>query len=183
MIPAGDAAKGYIAAASTSPGTNFPVMKDIQKYVYAKGKGEIEDKSRFGSIYYTRGVVAGIVTAEAIRTAQAKFGKGKPMTGEQVRWGLEHLNIDDKRLKELGAAGLMQPLKVSCMDHEGGGAVKFQQWDGKQVEGDHRLDRLRPVDRAADDRGVGGEVRQGERHHAAGLRQGRIGNLDVLRRR
>ena len=67
---------------------------------------------------------------EAIRTAQARFGKGKPMTGEQMRWGLENLNIDEKRLKELGAVGLMQPLKVSCMDHEGGGAVKFQQWDG-----------------------------------------------------
>ena len=40
----------------------------------------------------------------------------------------------------------MQPLKVSCMDHEGGGAVKFQQWDGKQVERDQRLDPLRPVD-------------------------------------
>ena len=52
------------------------------------------------------------------------------MTGEQVRWGLENLNIDEKRLKELGAVGLMQPLKVSCMDHEGGGAVKFLQWDG-----------------------------------------------------
>jgi branched-chain amino acid transport system substrate-binding protein len=25
----------------------------------------------------------------------------------------------------------MQPLKVSCLDHEGGGAVKFLQWDGK----------------------------------------------------
>ena len=24
----------------------------------------------------------------------------------------------------------MQPLKVTCADHEGGGAVKFQQWDG-----------------------------------------------------
>ena len=54
------------------------------------------------------------------------------MTGEQVRWGLENLNIDEKRLKELGAVGLMQPLKVSCMDHEGGGAVKFLQWDGKR---------------------------------------------------
>jgi len=34
-------------------------------------------------------------------------------------------------LKELGAVGFMQPLHVSCKDHEGGGAVKFQQWDGK----------------------------------------------------
>jgi branched-chain amino acid transport system substrate-binding protein len=24
----------------------------------------------------------------------------------------------------------MQPLKTSCLDHEGGGQVKFQQWDG-----------------------------------------------------
>ena len=34
--------------------------------------------------------------------------------------------------QELGAVGLMQPLKVSCLDHEGGGAVKFLQWDGKR---------------------------------------------------
>jgi branched-chain amino acid transport system substrate-binding protein len=49
-----------------------------------------------------------------------------------MRWGIENLNIDEKRLKELGAVGLMQPLKVSCVDHEGGGAVKFLQWDGKK---------------------------------------------------
>src|SRR5438874_3558638 len=132
VIPAGDAAKGYIAAGFNLPGTSFPVMQDILKNVYKKGKGEMEDSSRIGSIYHTRGVVAGIVTAEAIRAAQAQFGKGKPMTGEQVRWGIEHLNIDEKRLKELGAVGLMQPLKVSCMDHEGGGSVKFLQWDGKK---------------------------------------------------
>ena len=75
-------------------------------------------------------MVAGIVTAEAIRVAQAKFGKGKPITGEQMRWGIEHINIDEKRLKELGASGLMPTLKVSCMDHEGSGLAKFQQWDG-----------------------------------------------------
>ena len=26
----------------------------------------------------------------------------------------------------------MSPIKVSCFDHEGGGAVKFQQWDGER---------------------------------------------------
>src|SRR5947208_11970945 len=130
VLPAGSAAKGYISAGFNAPGSDFPVMKDIKKYVYDKGKGEFEDKSRFGSIYHTRGVVAGIVTAEAIRLAQNKFGKGKPITGEQMRWGIEHLNIDDKRLKELGATGLMPTLKVSCMDHEGSGLVKFQRWDG-----------------------------------------------------
>jgi branched-chain amino acid transport system substrate-binding protein len=68
---------------------------------------------------------------EAIRTAQKKYGK-KPLTGEQIRWGLENLNLDEKRIAELGATGLIQPLKVTCLDHEGGGAVKFQQWDGKK---------------------------------------------------
>jgi branched-chain amino acid transport system substrate-binding protein len=131
-IPAGDAAKGYIAAGFNVAGTNYPVIQDIQKYVISKGKGNLDDQSRLGSIYYNRGVVFGIVTAEAIRTAQARFGKGKVMTAEQVRWGIENLNITEARLKELGATGFMQPVKVSCADHEGGGAVKFQQWDGKQ---------------------------------------------------
>ena len=131
-IPAGDAAKGYIAAAFNVSGTNYPVIQDIMKHVYAKGKGEMDDKSRIGSAYYNRGVVFSILTSEAVRKAQDRFGKGKPMTGEQVRWGLENLVIDDAYLKKLGATGFMQPLKVSCMDHEGGGAVKFQQWDGKQ---------------------------------------------------
>jgi branched-chain amino acid transport system substrate-binding protein len=131
-IPAGDAAKGYIAAGFNVAGTNYPVIKEIEKYVISKGKGNLDDKSRLGSIYYNRGVVFGIVTVEAIRTAQNKFGKGKVMTGEQIRWGLENLTISEARLKELGAVGFMQPLKVSCVDHEGGGAVKFQQWDGSK---------------------------------------------------
>jgi branched-chain amino acid transport system substrate-binding protein len=128
-IPAGDAAKGFIAAGFNVAGSNFPVIADIKKYVYAKDEGEMNDPSRIGSIYYNRGVVHGIITVEAIRTAQGKYGK-KPLTPEQVRWGIEHLNISDARLKELGAAGFMQSLKVTCEDHEGGGAVKFQQWDG-----------------------------------------------------
>jgi branched-chain amino acid transport system substrate-binding protein len=129
VIPAGDAAKGFISAAFHPSGTDFPVMKDLQKLYEGGKKGNLEDPKRFGTIYYNRGVITGILNVEAIRTAQAKFGK-KTLSGEQIRWGLENLNIDVKRLKELGATGLLQPLKVSCFDHEGGGAVKFQQWDG-----------------------------------------------------
>ena len=95
------------------------------------------------------------------------------MTGEEVRWGLENLNIDEERLKELGAAGLMQPLKVSCADHEGGGAVKFQQWDGKQWKVISDWITTDQHAGAADDRGLGGAVRQGEEHHAARLLEGR----------
>src|SRR3979490_1838992 len=86
VIRAGGAAKGYIAAGFNLPGTSFPVMQDILKNVYKKGKGEMEDSSRIGSLYHTRGGGAGAIPGEAIPTAQAQFGKGKPMTGEQVRW-------------------------------------------------------------------------------------------------
>ncbi len=130
VVPAGDAAKGFIAAGFNVAGVNYPVVKDIQKYVYGKGKGNLEDKSRIGSIYHNRGIVNGLLTVEAIRIAQEKFGRGKPITAEQMRWGLENLDIDEKKLKALGAEGFMPPMKISCADHEGSGKVKFQQWDG-----------------------------------------------------
>ena len=53
------------------------------------------------------------------------------MTAEQMRWGLEHLNLTEARIKELGAAGLFPAMKTTCLDHEGSGMVRFQQWDGK----------------------------------------------------
>ena len=147
-IPAGAAAKGYISAGFNVSGTNYPVIKDIQKFVVAKGKTNMEDKSRIGSVYYNRGVVHGIITVEAIRKAQEKYGKGKSITGEQMRWGIENLNIDAAMLKKLGAEGFMPPLKMSCANHEGSGLVKFQQWDGKSwkvitdwIESDQKLVR------------------------------------------
>ncbi len=30
----------------------------------------------------------------------------------------------------MGYLGLMQNLKLSCRDHEGGGSARVQQWDG-----------------------------------------------------
>jgi branched-chain amino acid transport system substrate-binding protein len=133
VVPAGDAAIGYISTAINPSGTDFKVIQEIEKVVYGKGAGNMTDRSRVGTILYNRGVMTGIICVEAIRTAQAKYGR-KPLTGEQLRWGLENLNLVEKRIAELGATGLIQPLKVSCSDHEGGGAVKFQQWDGKKFK-------------------------------------------------
>jgi branched-chain amino acid transport system substrate-binding protein len=130
VIPAGNAAEGFVAAGFNVAGAGYPVIEAIRKHVYADGRGEMEDHSRIGSIYYNRGVVFGIITAEAVRVAQARFGKGKPVTGEQVQWALEHLNIDDQRLKALGASGFMPPLRTSCADHQGSGLVRFMRWDG-----------------------------------------------------
>jgi branched-chain amino acid transport system substrate-binding protein len=132
VIPAGEAAKGYTAAVFNVSGANLPLVQDIKKVVYSAGKGNLEDPSRLGSVYYVRGIVHGIITVEAVRKAQERFGKGKVMTAEQVRWGLENLDLTEARLKQINAAGMMPPLKMSCADHEGSGLARFQQWDGKQ---------------------------------------------------
>ena len=130
VIPAGDAAKGYTSMTFNTPG-NYPVLDQIRQKVYAANKGNLEDKSRIGSVYHMRGVSAAILWVEAIRKAQEKYGKGKVMTASQIRWGFENLNVDEARQKVLGAFGMFPPIKTSCQDHEGSGAVKVQLWDGK----------------------------------------------------
>ena len=127
--PAGAAAKGYLAANFTGVGTAFPLIQDILKYVYAKGGGHAA-KEKVGEVLYDRGVGNAIYDLEALRIAQTKYGK-KPLTGEQMRWGLENLNLTEARIKEMGATGLLTPVKLSCADHEGAGNVRIQQWDGQ----------------------------------------------------
>ena len=129
-VPAGDAAKGYMSATWNVAGKNVPLVADIEKVVYAGGHGNLKDKSKLGTILYNRGVSAAVVSVEAIYKAQEKYGKGKSMTGEQVRCGLENLNVTDARIKTLGATGLLPEVKTSCSNHEGSGKVKIQQWDG-----------------------------------------------------
>lgn len=148
VIPAGEAAKGYTTMTFNTPG-NYPVLDEIRKKVYDAGNGNLSDRKRVGSVYHMRGVTAAILWVEAIRKAQEKYGKGKVMTGEQIRWGFENLDVDAARQKEIGAFDMFPPVKTSCNDHEGSGAVKVQQWDGskwvaitpKWVVGDKALTR------------------------------------------
>ncbi len=130
VVPAGEAAKGYQSATFHAPGHDFPVHKDIFKYLYDRGKGAGE-RDRVGEVLYNRTIINAMLNVEEIRTAMTKFGK-KPLTGEQVRWGFEHLNLTEKRLEELGMKGLMRPLTVTCENHEGNGMLLIQQWDGKK---------------------------------------------------
>ena len=132
LVPAGASAKGFYVV-HPMPTGEFPVTQEIRKVLYGGGnKGNLQDMSRMGLIYYNMGLTYGIINTEAVRTAQKKFGN-KPLTGEQIRWGLENLNLDEKRLKEIGAWGLVQTVRSSCMDHEGGGAAKVYQWDGAKL--------------------------------------------------
>ena len=130
VMPAGKAAKGYYTTNFHGVGRDFPIIQDIVDQVYGQMKGHISFV-RVGSVYYNRGVVVGIMNEEAIRTAHKKFG-AKVLTGEEFRWGMENLNITEERIKEIGAVGLMQPMKNSCEDHQGGGKVFIQQWDGEK---------------------------------------------------
>jgi branched-chain amino acid transport system substrate-binding protein len=126
--PAEGGAKGYNAAMLQHGAGQFAVHKDLKKYLYDKGLGSAKwDET--GEVLYIRGLVNGMLGVESIRKAQTKFGN-KPLTGEQVRWGIENLEISADRVKELGFEGVMKPIKVSCSDHEGTRAGRIQQWDG-----------------------------------------------------
>ncbi len=131
VIAAGDAAKGFKNITFHASGTEYPVIQDIIKNLYDQGKGTAKDRKEVGITIYNRGVLNAAVLVEGIRTAQEKFGK-QPLTGEQVRWGLENLNLSKEHLQKVGLTDFMPPVKVSCMDHEGGGAVRVQQWDGQK---------------------------------------------------
>jgi branched-chain amino acid transport system substrate-binding protein len=130
VIPAGDAAKGYKALTFTAPGAGFKVHQDLNKFLYDKGKGAGR-RDGIGEVLYNRFIVNAMMSVEGIRTAMGKYGN-KPLTGEQVRWGYENLNITEQRLDQLGMKGLVRPLKVTCENHEGDGMAQVQQWDGKK---------------------------------------------------
>jgi branched-chain amino acid transport system substrate-binding protein len=129
VVPAGDAAKNYISATFHAPGKNFKIHEDLKKYVYDKNKGAAT-WDKVGEVLYNRTLVNAMITTEAVRNAVKKHGKA--VTGEHVREGLENLNLTEARLKELGFAGMMRPIRVTCDDHEGNGPILIQQWDGKQ---------------------------------------------------
>lgn len=149
----GEGAKGYNALNLNTAGTQPKVIQDILKYVHDKGQGT-GPKDEVGTVLYTRGVIIQMLGVEAVRRAQERFGKGKVMTGEQVRWGLENLALDQKRLDQLGFSGVMRPLSTSCADHMGSTWVRVQTWDGSKwnfssdwLQADEQI--LKPMVRAA----------------------------------
>jgi branched-chain amino acid transport system substrate-binding protein len=129
--PAESGAIGYNSAALQHTSGQFKLHDDLKKYLYDKGNGYAAKWDETGEILYVRGLINAMLGVEAIRTAQEKFGK-KPLTGEQVRWGLENLNLTAERLKQLGFGNELQPIKVSCADHEGTRTGRIQTWDGKK---------------------------------------------------
>ena len=125
----GDGAKGYNALALNPSGQAPKVIQDILKYVHDKNQGS-GPRDEVGSVLYTRGVLIQMLGIEAVRRAQERYSKGKVMTSEEVRWGLENLALDQKRLDALGFAGVLRPISTSCGDHMGSTWARIQTWDG-----------------------------------------------------
>ena len=154
VTPAGANAKGYNAITLQHSAGKTAIHDDILKYVHGNGKGA-GPKEDVGHVLYNRGLLNAVLVIESIRTAQGKYGK-KSLTGEQVRWGIEHLDLTAARIKELGLDSMIQPFKVSCNDHEGSRRARIHQWTGSEwkfvsdwIEGDNAV--LRPmVDAAAE---------------------------------
>ncbi len=145
----GAGAKGYLTLNFNGTGAGFPAIADIKKHVVDKGLSTLKDASRLGENNYNKGVYNSMLIAEAIRTAQKKTGK-KVVDAQDVRAGLESLDIDAARIKEMGLEGFMTPVKVTCDDHSGSNAAYVQQWDGaKWVKVsdwmDPMKDKVRPL--------------------------------------
>lgn len=129
--PAGPGGKGYLSLNFNGIGDNYPALQDIKKYVVDKGKSQVE-KDKFAENYYNRGVFNAVLIAEGIRNAQKLTGK-KSVVGEDVRRGLETLNLTAERFKEIGLPDFSPPItNVNCNDHNGHGSAFMQQWDGQK---------------------------------------------------
>ena len=125
-------AKGYNALTLNGSGQEPQVIQEILKHVYGKGNGTASGKDEVGTVLYNRGVVIQMLAVEAVRTAQEKFGKGKVMTAEQVRWGFENLKLDKDQLAKLGFGDMVAPINTSCKDHMGSTASRVHTWDGSK---------------------------------------------------
>lgn len=149
---AGPGAKGFRTLNWHGVGAGFPALEDIKKHLVDAGKSKT-DKAKVGEVLYNRGVYNALLIAEGIANAQKITGK-TAVTGEDVRRGLESIDITPERLKELGLEGFAEPLKLTCKDHNGHKATFLQEWDGEKwvratdlVEPLH--DRVKPLLQAA----------------------------------
>ena len=129
-----DGAKGYNAVTiQHGAEPNSDIVKTLLAQIHSKGQGT-GPKEEVGQVLYLRGVMSAMIGIEGIRAAQERFGKGKVMTGEQVRWGLENLNLTQAKLDALGFKGVMRPITTSCMDHMGAAWTRIHTWNGKAWE-------------------------------------------------
>ncbi len=127
--PAGMKADGYKALSFHMPGDDFPLFKDIRKYVVDAGKASGTGEY-VGTVLYNRGVYAAMLAAEAARKAMEIHGT-KDITPAMMRDGMEALEMTNEKMAALGLPNFGPEFKVTCANHGGNGLGIVQQWDAK----------------------------------------------------
>jgi branched-chain amino acid transport system substrate-binding protein len=115
-----DAAKGLKRATNVVGGQDHPLIQQIIKDLYDKGKGS-GDRKYLSDIYYNMGLAMYSSVFEGARLAIKQYGW--PLTPDKMRRGLESL-------KNFDANGFMAPVTVTAKDHGGGGKTRIDMWDG-----------------------------------------------------
>ena len=119
------AAEGYNAMQFAGVGTDYPVLNEIRE-MYKK-QGKEAPKEMVNTVLYNRGVLIAAVHVEAIRNAVKAKGSNN-VTPQDVKMGFE-------QIKDFSLGGLVPPLAINNVDHEGGGWVQvFQAKGGKWVK-------------------------------------------------
>jgi len=143
VIPAGDAADGYLSLNMNGLG-DMPVFDEIQEYVIDAGLAAGEG-SNLGSVLYTRGMYAAMLAAEAVRVAQEMNGVAE-IDAAMMRDGMENLNITAAMMESWGAPGIGPEFSVSCADHGGTGQGRIQQWNAADQQWITVTDFIAPDD-------------------------------------
>ncbi len=115
-----DAAKGLKRGSNVIGGQNHPLIQQILKDLYDKGKGS-GDRKFLSDIYYNTGLAIYSSVFEGARLAIKQYGW--PLTPDKMRRGLESIRNFD-------ANGLTAPITVTAKDHGGGGKTRIDMWDG-----------------------------------------------------
>lgn len=115
-----DAAKGLKRGTNVAGGQDHPLIQEIIKELYEKGKGA-GDRKHLEDVYYNTGLAMYSIAFEGVRLAIKKGGW--PLTPEKIKAGLESIT-------DYSANGLMAPMTVTAKDHGGGGKTRIEMWDG-----------------------------------------------------
>jgi branched-chain amino acid transport system substrate-binding protein len=115
-----DAAKGLKRGTYVVGGQEHPLMQQIIKDLYEKGKGS-GDRKHLNDIHYNTGLAMYAPVFEGARLAIKQYGW--PITPDKMKRGLESL-------KNFDAEGLIAPVTVTAKDHGGGGKTRIDMWDG-----------------------------------------------------
>ncbi|MEL6171818.1 MAG: ABC transporter substrate-binding protein, partial [Pseudomonadota bacterium] len=129
---AGEKASGYKALAMHNLGSDYPVYDDMKKYVVDAGKAAGAG-DQLGTVLYNRGMYAAMLAAEAIKTAQELHGVSD-ITSQQMRDGMEALEITEAKMAGLGLPNFGPEFSVSCQNHGGNGFGAVSQWDAAAGE-------------------------------------------------